>query len=95
MNFATDWADTKLGAAEIQVIRTIGPVRGTYAQNVLAVPGFHIAHRLVAALAAFQAGKIMATIGRLLDYFRRNLEHLATSPARVSCDSDRSSGKGY
>ena len=95
MNCASHRADTKFRSAEIQVVRAIAPVRFTDTENILAVSHFHIAHRPIAALAGFQARKVVATLRRLLDYFRWNLEHLVTSPPHFLFDSELSSGNVY
>ena len=55
MNRTTDRADAELGPAEIQVVWTVGPVRGTDAEDIFAVRRLHRAHRAVAALAGLQA----------------------------------------
>jgi hypothetical protein len=94
MNRATDRADAKPGPAEIEVIRAVGPVPGAHAKHVFAVHRFHGAHRAVAALAGFQAGKIMPTLGRLPEYFRRNAEHYLKSSPLFS-DFDRTSAQAY
>src|SRR5512141_1119748 len=80
MNRAAHRADAKLGPAEIQVVGAIEPVRGTDAENILSVPGLHVAHRTVAAVAGLEAGEVVATLGRVLDYFRRNPEPHVASP---------------
>ena len=91
----TDRADAELGPAEFQMVWTIGPVRGADAEHILAVRRFHSAHRVVAALAGLQAGKIVSTLGRLLEYFRRNAEHYVNSPSPVFLNFDLPSGRPY
>jgi hypothetical protein len=81
MNRATDRADAKLGSTEIQVVWATGPVRGTDAKYILAVRRLYIAHRVVAALAGLQARKVVSTLGRLAEYFRRNAEHYTNPPS--------------
>ena len=76
-----DRADAEPGPAEIQVVCAPGPVRAAHAEDFLAVRSFHVAHRAVAALAGLQAGKIVAALGGLFEYCRRNFEHyLISSP---------------
>src|ERR1035438_6431578 len=81
MDRTTDRTDAESGPAELHVVWTIGPVRGADAEHILVVRRFHSAHRVVAALAGLQAGKVVSTLGRLLEYFRRNAEHCVNSPS--------------
>lgn len=55
MNGATDRADAEHGPAEIQVVLTFRPVRGTDAKDIIAVRRFYGAHRAVTAVAGLQA----------------------------------------
>jgi hypothetical protein len=88
IDFTANWTDAELRAAEIQAVSAIAPVGGADTEHLLAVCGFHLAHRAVAALARFQAGKIVAAPVCLLDYFRRNREHLLSSPSHVVLQSN-------
>src|ERR1039457_2790148 len=81
MDRTTDRTDAEPGPAELHVVWTIGPVRGADAEHILVVRRFHSAHRVVAALAGLQAGKVVSTLGRFLEYFRRNAEHCVNSPS--------------
>ena len=94
MNRTTDRAEAELGPAKIQVVRAIGPVCGTDAEDIFAVRRLHSAHRAVAALAGLQAGEIVPTLGRLLEYFRRNAEHF-TNLLPLLSNFDPSSVRAY
>ena len=94
MNRTADRADAEPGSAEIQVVWTLRPVRGTDAEDMLSVRRLHAAHRAVAALAGLQARKIVPALGSLLEYIRRNREHfLNFLPLLLNFDA--SSGRAY
>jgi hypothetical protein len=78
-----DRTDAVTGPAEIQVVWALGPFSITHAEDLVAVRSLHVAQRTVATLPGAQAGKVVAALGSLPEYFRRNAEHYKNSPSSL------------